>query len=144
HSEIAGERTDTLERLLRGDLRVVLTTARAVLERTLLPGALKSLRLEIRKGDTIRLGALALRLEGMGFERVEMVEDVAQFAVRDDIVDIYSFGMADPVRAEFWGDEIVELRHFDLSSQRSVRPADIAIVLPGEGAPSMIEWGGDV
>ena len=44
-----------------------------------------------------------------------MVEDVAQFSVRGGILDIYSFGMAEPVRAEFWGDEIVELRQFDLA-----------------------------
>jgi transcription-repair coupling factor (superfamily II helicase) len=143
HSEIAGERAETLERLLRGELRIVLTTARAVLERTRLPGALKSLRLELRKGDTVRLPALASRLEGMGFERVDMVEDVAQFAVRGGIVDIYSFGMAEPVRAEFWGDDIVELRHFDLSTQRSVRPAEAAIILPVEGAVSLPEGEGE-
>ena len=42
-------------------------------------------------------------------------------SVRGGIFDIYSFGMADPVRLEFWGDEIIELRHFDLLSQRSTR-----------------------
>ena len=78
----------------------------------------------------------------MGFERVGMVEDVAQFSVRGGIVDIYSFGMADPVRAEFWGDEIVELRHFNLSTQRSIRPADVALVLPVEGAPAAEDDGG--
>ena len=43
-----------------------------------------------------------------------MVDDVAQFSVRGGIFDIYGFGMTDPVRLEFWGDEIVDLRHFDL------------------------------
>ena len=33
--------------------------------------------------------------------------------------DIYGFGMADPVRLEFWGDEIVDLRQFEIASQRS-------------------------
>jgi transcription-repair coupling factor (superfamily II helicase) len=139
HSEIAGERIETLEKLSRGELRIVLTTARAVLERTRLPVALRTLRLELRKGDITRLESLVSRLEAMGFERVIMVEDVAQFAVRGGIVDIYSFGMADPVRAEFWGDEIVELRHFDLTTQRSVRPADVALVLPVEGSATLAE-----
>ena len=57
----------------------------------------------------------------------------AQFSVRGGIFDIYSFGMADPVRLEFWGDEIVELRHFDLHSQRSTRVADVAVILPVDG-----------
>ena len=134
HAEIAGERVETLDRLSRGAVRVLLTTARAVLERTRLPRAVEAGRLEIRKGETRRPEDLARHLEGIGFERVPMVEDVAQFSVRGGIFDIYSFGMAAPVRLEFWGDEITELRHFDLLTQRSTREAELALVLPVDGA----------
>ena len=73
-----------------------------------------------------------------------MVEDVAQFSVRGGIFDIYSFGMAEPVRLEFWGDDVAELRHFDLltpaiDARRRGR-ADPARRWPavgdGEGEPS--------
>jgi transcription-repair coupling factor (superfamily II helicase) len=133
HLEVAGERVETLERVGRGEVRILLTTARALLERTRLPGAVRSARLELRRADVRRPEALAEHLEAVGFERVAMVEDVAQFSVRGGIVDIYSFGMADPVRVEFWGDEIIELRHFDLLTQRSTRDADVALVLPVDG-----------
>src|SRR4029079_356640 len=103
---------------------------RALLERTQLPRALAHTRLEIRKGDTRRPEDLAAHLESIGFERVPMVEDVAQFSMRGGIFDVYSFGMAEPVRMEFWGDEIVELKHFDLVTQRSTRDAEVALVLP--------------
>ena len=46
---------------------------------------------------------LAAHLESIGFERVPMVEDVAQFSVRGGIFDVYSFGMAEPVRARVLG-----------------------------------------
>src|SRR6267143_474480 len=121
HAEIAGERVETLERIGQGDLRILITTTRALLERTQLPRALASARVELRKGDTRRPEDLASHLEAIGFERVPMVEDVAQFSVRGGIFDIYSFGMAEPVRFEFWGDDITELRHFDLLTQRSTR-----------------------
>jgi len=134
HAEVAGERVETLERIGRGAVRVLLTTARATLERTRLPRAVQDARVELRKGDVRRLSELATHLEAIGFERVPMVEDVAQFSVRGGIFDIYSFGMADPVRLEFWGDEITDLRHFDLLSQRSTREADVALVLPVDGA----------
>ena len=130
HAEIAGERVETLERMARGAVRIVVTTSRAILERTQLPGALESSRLEIRKGDTRRPESLAEHLESIGFERVAMVEDVAQFSVRGGIFDIYGFGMAEPVRLEFFGDDITELRHFDLVTQRSTRDAGIALILP--------------
>jgi transcription-repair coupling factor (superfamily II helicase) len=133
HMEVAGERIETLERLTRGELRIVLTTARALLEKTRMPRALQDLRVEIRKGDTHRLSELTQHLESIGFERVPMVEDVAQFSIRGGIFDVYSFGMAEPVRAEFWGDEIVDLRHFDLATQRSSRAVDLALVLPVDG-----------
>jgi transcription-repair coupling factor (superfamily II helicase) len=133
HAEVAGERVETLERLGRGAVRVLLTTSRALLERTSLPSALRGARLEIRKGDVRRPEELAAHLESIGFERVPMVEDVAQFSVRGGIFDVYSFGMADPVRLEFWGDDVIELRHFDLNSQRTTRPAELALVLPVDG-----------
>jgi transcription-repair coupling factor (superfamily II helicase) len=133
HAEVAGERVETLEQLARGAVRVLLTTSRALLERTSLPAALRGARRELRKGDTHRPESLAAHLEAVGFERVPMVEDVAQFAVRGGIFDIYGFGMAEPVRLEFWGDEIIELRHFDLNTQRTTRPAALALVLPVDG-----------
>jgi transcription-repair coupling factor (superfamily II helicase) len=133
HAEVAGERVETLERLGRGAVRVLLTTSRALLERTSLPSALRGARLDVRKGDVRRPEDLAAHLESIGFERVPMVEDVAQFSVRGGIFDVYSFGMADPVRLEFWGDEIIELRHFDLNSQRTTRPAELALILPVDG-----------
>jgi transcription-repair coupling factor (superfamily II helicase) len=133
HMEVAGERIETLERLSRGELRILLTTARALLEKTRMPRALQELRVELRKGGTHRLSELADHLEAIGFERVPMVEDVAQFSIRGGIFDVYSFGMAEPVRAEFWGDEIEDLRHFDLVTQRSTRAVDFALVLPVDG-----------
>ncbi|HEY4306789.1 MAG TPA: transcription-repair coupling factor [Gemmatimonadaceae bacterium] len=133
HMEIAGERVETLEKLTRGELRVLITTARALLEKTRMPRALQDLRVELRKGETHRLSELAAHLESIGFERVPMVEDVAQFSIRGGIFDVYSFGMAEPVRAEFWGDEIEDLRHFDLTTQRSSRVVEYALILPVDG-----------
>jgi transcription-repair coupling factor (superfamily II helicase) len=133
HAEVAGERVETLERIGRGDLRILITTSRALLERTQLPRALAAARLELRKGDVRRPEDLAAHLEAIGFERVPMVEDVAQFSVRGGIFDVYSFGMAEPVRLEFWGDDVSELRHFDLVTQRSTRDADLALILPVDG-----------
>lgn len=143
HAEIAGERVETLEQVSRGTVRVLLTTARALLERTALPRALGAARLELRKGDSQRPEDLAAHLEAIGFERVPMVDDVAQFSVRGGIFDIYSFGMAEPVRLEFWGDEIIELRHFELGSQRSTREASVAVVLPVDGRAGELVVGGE-
>lgn len=133
HAEVGGERVETLERAARGEVKILITTARAVSEKTLLPGALSTGRMELRTGDTRRPEELMDHLESIGFERAEMVDDVGQFSVRGGIFDIYGFGMAEPIRMEFWGDEISEIRHFDLATQRSTRPAEMALILPIDG-----------
>src|SRR5690606_7837944 len=107
HAEVMGERVETLERIGRGAVRILLTTPRALLERTRMPRAVQDTRLELRRGDVRRLSESVSHLEGIGFERVPMVDDVAQFSVRGGIFDVYGFGMAEPVRMEFWGDEIM-------------------------------------
>ena len=133
HAEVAGERVETLERTARGEVRILITTARALLEKTQLPAALEQGRLELRKGDVHHLSDLISHLKAIGFERVEMVDDVGQFSVRGGIFDVYGFGMANPVRLEFDDDEIVDLRYFDLTTQRSTRDADSALILPVSG-----------
>ena len=133
HLEVAGERVETLERVARGEVGILVTTARAIQERTRLSDAVRATRLELRVGDTRRLEELIAHLESVGFERVRLVEDVAQFSVRGGIMDVYGFGMANPVRLEFWGDEIASMRHFDIATQRSTREAELALILPVDG-----------
>jgi transcription-repair coupling factor (superfamily II helicase) len=130
HYEIAGERAETIETLLQGRLRVLVTTARATAERTLVPAALERTRLTFVSGDRRPLRELVGALESMGYRRVPTVTEVAEFSVRGGIVDIYGFGMAGPARLEFWGDEISSLRGFDLTSQRSLEALDAVTVLP--------------
>ena len=142
HYEIAGERVETLEQLNRGALRVVVTTARASAERTLMPAALEAARLRIEQGATFR--AVTQRLERLGYTKVPHVTDVAQFSVRGGIVDVYGFGMADPARAEFWGEELVSLRSFDLGTQRSQTPLDLVTVLPVDPRASLGDAAGTV
>jgi len=139
HYEIAGERVETLERLTRGAARVVVTTARATAERTLMPAALEAARVDLAAGA--RFGAVTRSLERLGYDRVPHVVDVAQFAVRGGIVDVYGFGMAEPARAEFWGEELVSLRAFDLGTQRSLGTLERVTVLPVDPRTSLAALG---
>ena len=130
HVEIAGERTETLEALLAGRLRIVITTARASAERTAVATALAEFRLELTRGGAVPLAQVTGRLEHMGYQRVPTVTEVAQFSVRGGIIDLYGFGMEAPTRCEWWGDVIESLRGFDLTSQRSLGEVDRVSVLP--------------
>jgi len=130
HVEIAGERIETLEALLSGRIRLLVTTARASAERTGVPAALGNTRLSLHAGGGLRFADVIRRLEEMGYTRVATVTEVAQFSVRGGILDVYGFGMASPARVEWWGDDIASLRAFDLDSQRSAAAIERITVLP--------------
>jgi transcription-repair coupling factor (superfamily II helicase) len=79
--------------------------------------AARSTALEV--GDTVELERLERWLADHGFQKCEQVEVPGDFARRGGIVDIYSNGHADPVRIEFFGDEIESIRLFSAGTQRS-------------------------
>ncbi len=131
HYELAGERIETLEALLRGSVRILVTTARASAEHTAVPAALEQSRLviEVSKEER-RLTDTTQRLDAMGYARVPTVTEVAQYSIRGGILDVYGFGMAAPARVEWWGDEVASVRSFDLDSQRSGETLDRITILP--------------
>ena len=76
HYEIAGERAETIAALLEGRLRALVTTARAIAERTLVPAALERARLQLAPGTRLGPQALAAQLETMGYQRVPTATSV--------------------------------------------------------------------
>ena len=133
HFEIAGERVETLEALLSGRLRILVTTARATAERTAVPASLEALRLHLAATTEHPPAEVASRLEAMGYSRVPTVSEVAEYSVRGGIIDVYGFGMAQPARLEWWGDVISSIRAFDLTSQRSGTELPDITILPIRG-----------
>ena len=79
----------------------------------------KSLSLEM--GKEYPLNEIAEELTGMGYERYGIVEGTGQFSVRGGILDIFTPENDNPVRIEFFGDEVDSIRTFDRETQRSVR-----------------------
>ena len=99
-------------------------------ERVPIPSHLAELRATYRVGDELPFTDLPHALEERGFERVPLVEEVGHFAVRGGILDVFSVSAGDPVRIEFWGDEIVSIRSFDVTDQRSTGELQETHVLP--------------
>jgi transcription-repair coupling factor (superfamily II helicase) len=130
HLEIGGLRVEAVEALFSGRGRLLVATLKALQERSPVPEHLAGLRLTLTVGDALGLNELVSTLEGRGFERVALVEEVGQLAVRGGIVDLFSFGSPEPVRVEFWGDEITSLRTFDILDQRSTAQLTQVHVLP--------------
>ena len=86
------------------------------------------LRLEV--GSEPGLGGLAEELALAGYERVERAEERGQFAVRGGLVDVFPTTGREPLRIEFFGDEIEQVRAFSPFTQRALHPVDGAVVYP--------------
>jgi len=131
HIEIAAQRVDALAALLAGEAKILVTTGRALAERTPIPVASgETLALTLAVGDAPGLGPFAGRLERMGFQRVGTVREVGEYAVRGGIVDVFAFGHRAPVRVELWGDDIESIRSFDALTQRSTETHPRTEILP--------------
>ena len=108
----------------------VITTWEALCLRTMPPELLRACALTVTPDAPITPEELIFRLTQSGYSRCTLVEGVGQFAVRGGIVDVYSPAHEQPVRIEFFGDEIDAMGFFDPVSQRRVENAERAVLLP--------------
>ena len=84
----------------------------------------------IKKDDELDLDKLKSDLVNAGYERKDMVRAPGEWAMRGDILDIYTVNEENPVRIELWGDTVETLREFDVSSQRSLENREALKVFP--------------
>ncbi len=102
---------------------------RALLQRVS-PTAARVSAIELTKSDELDLESFERRLAAFGYERTYLVEARGDFAVRGGIVDIYPSTGSDPLRVEFWGDEIDTIRRFSVGDQRSIDETQSVEILP--------------
>ena len=135
-------RLAALYALAQGEDPLVVATADGLMARTLPPELLRSLALTLEVGGQADLGQLTDRLLSAGYTRCEQVEGVGQFALRGGILDVFSPLMDQPVRCEFFDDEIDSMGAFDPGTQRRTRNVSSARILPAaEVLPHCAEGG---
>jgi transcription-repair coupling factor (superfamily II helicase) len=102
---------------------IVLVTVNAMLQRVPKAIVVSDLGFSARAGNRLKMEALSGRLAKNGFERVDTVREVGEYAVRGGILDVFVPGAEEPVRLDFFGDTLESVRHFDPASQRTTTQA---------------------
>ncbi len=128
--EILSQRVQVLDKVLQGKAPVVISTPDALCRRLFPPESFKGLYVQLETGQDFSREKLVDQLIHIGYERVEVVEIPGQFAVRGGIVDVFGITGDNPVRVDYFGDEIDTLRFFDPLSQRSREEAHHVNLLP--------------
>ena len=116
--------------LAMGRTKLLVASLEAMTLRTVPKATLFSAAVTLKQGAAYDLDAMANKLTAMGYARTTLVEGVGQFAVRGGILDVYSPNYDDPVRVEFWGDELDTMGFFDSISQRRTENLEEAVLLP--------------
>jgi transcription-repair coupling factor (superfamily II helicase) len=139
---LVGERARALDVLARGGL--VCVSARAIAE-ALPPAKARPEALALAPGAELGVEGLSEGLALAGYERVERVDDRGHFAVRGGIVDVFPTTGREPLRVEFFGDEIESIRAFSPFTQRALHPVESCVIYPAaeRRLDLLEEWHGD-
>lgn len=134
-ADTVGRRLQVLRRLARPDdrdlgpeLRVVVATVRSLVQ-PMAPGLGEIDPVTLRVGSEHDFDDLVARLVELAYTRVDMVGKRGEFAVRGGILDVFPPTADHPVRVEFWGDEVTELRPFSVADQRSIPEVDVPVLI---------------
>ncbi len=114
---------------------LIVAPIRALLQPTLTPPELAQAALTLQAGTTLTQDSLLRRCIDMGYSVVAMVQQPGQLARRGGLVDIWPTADAEPLRIEWFGDELDSLRRFDASSQRSEHPLQRVVISPPHEIP---------
>ncbi|WP_166355385.1 transcription-repair coupling factor [Phytoactinopolyspora limicola] len=133
-SDTVGRRLAVLRRLVHpaaDDTRinVVVAPVRSVLQPQV--AGLADLRpVRLRANDEIALDDVVEQLAAAAYVRVDLVERRGEFAVRGGIVDVFPPTEEHPLRVDFWGDTVEEIRFFTVADQRSAGVAENGLWAP--------------
>ncbi|MEP9363780.1 transcription-repair coupling factor [Nocardioides sp. CN2-186] len=129
-SDTVGRRLAVLRRLCHpgtdasnGPLQVVVAPVRSVLQPQV-KGLGDLEPVELSPGDSAPLDDVVRRLSAAAYSRVDLVEKRGEFAVRGGIVDVFPPTEEHPLRVEFWGDDVEEIRSFSVADQRTLEKVE--------------------
>ena len=126
------DRISVYTKLYNSEAKIILTTIEALMQKTISKDKLFSKVLQLEVGKNFELEKLNEELIYLGYERTDMVEGRGEFSVRGGIVDVYPLTTKNPIRIEFWGDEIDSIRVFDVESQRTIDTIKDISLFPAE------------
>ena len=136
-SDTVGRRLAVLRRLVHpdsadettGPIKILVAPVRSVLQPQV-KGLADLKPVQLHTGDTIELDELVGGLAGAAYTRVDLVERRGEFAVRGGIVDVFPPTEEHPLRVDFFGDEVDEIRYFAVADQRSTEIATHGLWAP--------------
>ncbi|MEQ8208153.1 MAG: transcription-repair coupling factor [Woeseia sp.] len=135
HQDIVSQRLAVLAGLSQQKRGILIVSASVLLQRLPPVGYVAARTLSLNTGDTLDRQAFIDKLSAAGYLRVPQVEEHGEFAVRGALLDVFPMGSAEPLRIDFFDDEIDTLRCFDPDTQMSGEKIGGVNILPAREVP---------
>jgi len=136
HQDIISQRLETLAKLSESDAPIVLTTAASCLTRLCPKQHLDAQHFHVKEGQLLALEKLAKRLTEAGYLNVDNVHEHGEFSIRGALMDVFPMGAHNPIRIDWFDNEIDSIRFFDTETQRSTDKVTEIKMLPAKEFPT--------
>lgn len=128
--ELKLDRLDVINNLIKDNKKIVVTDLNGYLKKISSLDSYKKSIIKIKKDDNYSRDKLVSSLIDLGYARESVVTKTGEFSVRGFVVDIFLVGYENPIRIEFFGDEIDSIREFDADDQKSIREISSIDIYP--------------
>lgn len=128
--ELAAKQMEALTALRGSRQAVVVATAEEAAQFVTAPQKIDDAVLSFKVGEDYEREAILSGLVSGGYERTDLVDRRGLFSVRGDIIDIYPLNEKEPIRLEFFGDTLENIRYFNEQTQKSSIKTDSVRILP--------------
>ena len=124
------ERIETLYTLIEGKKKLVIMNMHAAIKYEMNKSKWVDACFYLNKNETIETNSLVNKLIINGYLPVYQVTKTGEFSKRGSIIDIFPLGYDNPIRLDFFDDDIETIKEFDTETQRSIKQVDKVLILP--------------
>ena len=128
--DLYAKRISILTRLLKGENIIVLSTASAAAKSIVSPDIFVKEQFCISVNDVIEREKFIEILNNYGYQRCGEVDRIGDFSVRGGIIDIFPVNASDPIRIEFFDNNVESIRIFNINNKRSFAKSSTAYIMP--------------
>ena len=122
--DIQGLRVKTIKKFFSpNNVAPLITTIKGLIDPICAPDAIEQIHLQV--GQLLDFEPFLFQLESFGLVRKKIVSDKGEYAIRGGLVDVFAMDAMEPIRIEFDEKQIVSLRHFDPTSQRTTQKVEV-------------------
>ena len=128
--EMNAQELYALDSLLNAQHKIILLSPSSLYRFYPNKNVFKAASFSLKINDVIDVNELVNKLTRCGYLKVNKIDQSLQFAKRGDIVDVFPINSKNPIRIEFFDDQIESIREFDISTQLSINKIDSIKILP--------------